>query len=217
MSFFEPPPPPKPSQQSWRQPDWLGPPDNVMGGVLALALVVGRSQQAAAWIESVTAYPSGVEFQIEVRWRPEVFDIVSRGAPWHYQPVEGGELPDELFRAGFEFADGSKVTTLATGLSGIAAPAVVEGALDQAPQGPLLVPRGGGGGGQSWSHGLWLWPLPAERPFTFVCEWPALGIALTRTEIDVAQVHDAAGRSRLLWEDDRPPASGPGPVPDAGG
>jgi hypothetical protein len=186
-----------------------------MGGVAALGLVVGRSQQAAVWIESATAYPSGVEFGLEVRWRPEVFDVVSRGAPWHYRPSEGGELPDELFRAGFGFADGSKVTTLASGL-GAAAPAVVEGALGREPEGPLLTPRGGGGGGQSWSHGLWLWPLPQEAPLTFVCEWPALGIGLTRTQIDLAPIHDAVGRSKLLWEDDRPPLSGPPPVPSVG-
>jgi hypothetical protein len=113
VSFFEPTPPaPGPPQQSWRQPAWLGPPDNAMGGVVALGLVVARSQQAAVWIGSATAFPSGVQFAVELRWRPEMFEIVSRGAPWHYRPGEGGELPDELFRAGFQFADGSKVTTL---------------------------------------------------------------------------------------------------------
>jgi hypothetical protein len=201
VSFFEPPPPaPAPPQQSWRQPAWLGPPDNEMGGVVALGLVVARSQQAAVWIDSATAFPSGVQFAVELRWRPAMVEIVSRGAPWYYGPSEGGELPDELFRAGFQFADGSKVTTL-----GGPGPAVVaDSAVGQEPEGPLLVPRGGGGGSQSWSHGLWLWPLPKEEPLSFVCEWPALGITLTRADIGLAPIHDAAGRSKLLWEDDRP-------------
>ena len=116
-------------------------------------------------------------------------------------PGEGGDLPDELFRAGFQFADGSKVTSLAGVLPAPAA--VVDTALDQEPEGPLLVPRGGGGGGQSWSHRLWLWPLPDERPLSFVCEWPALGIALTRAEIDLDPIREAAGRSLQLWDDDR--------------
>jgi hypothetical protein len=184
-----------------------------MGGIAVVELVVARSQQAAAWIESVAAYPSGVEFQIEVRWRPELFEVVSRGAPWHYRPSEGGELPDELFRAGFAFADGSRVTTLATGPSGATASPVAEPALLQEPEGPRLMPRGGTGGGESWSHGLWLWPMPQEGPLSFVCEWPALGIALTRTQIDLTAIHEAAGRNQLLWEDNRPAPHGPGPVP----
>ena len=202
VSFFEAPAPsPEPPQPSRRPPVWLGPPDNVMGGVVAFELLVARSEQAAVWIESATAFPTGVEFAIELRWRPEMFEVVSRGAPWHHRPAEGGELPDELFRAGFQFADGSKVTTL-TGVLPASA-AVVDSALDQEPEGPLLVPRGGGGGGQSWSHRLWLWPLPDERPLSFVCEWPALGIALTRTEVDLDPIRDAAGHSLQLWEDDR--------------
>lgn len=213
VNFFEPPPrPPEPPQQRWRQPVWLGPPDNAMGGVVALELLAAHSEKAAVWIEAATAYPSGVEFEIEVRWRPEVFEIVQRGAPWHYQPSLESELPDALFRAGFELADGSKVTTLATGLSA-PAPVAIEGQVDQEPGGPVLMPRGGSGGGQSWSHGLWLWPLPPEGPLTFVCEWPALGIALARAEIETARIHDAAGRSKTLWEDTRPPLSGPGPIP----
>jgi hypothetical protein len=217
VSFFEPPPsPPKLPQQSWRQPAWLGPPDNVMGGVVGLGRPVARSHQAAVWIATATAFPSGVEFALELRWRPEMFEVVSRGAPWHYRPSEGGELPDELFRAGFQFPDGSKVTTLSRGLGLPAPTAMVESGAKQEPEGPVLMPRGGGGGAQSWSHGLWLWPLPEAEPLSFVCEWPALGIVLTRTEIDLAPIHDAAGRSQLLWEDDGPPVSGFRPVPHTG-
>jgi hypothetical protein len=56
-----------------------------MGGVVALELLAAQSKMAAVWIEAATAYPSGAEFEIEVRWRPEVFEIVQRGAPWHYE------------------------------------------------------------------------------------------------------------------------------------
>jgi hypothetical protein len=187
-----------------------------MGGVVGLGLAVARSQQAAVWIAAASAFPSGVEFALELRWRPELFEVVSRGAPWHYRPSEGGDLPDELFRAGFQFPDGSKVTTLSSGLGGSAPTAMVESGVSQEPEGPVLMARGGGGGAQSWSHGLWLWPLPLAEPLNFVCEWPALGIVLTHTEIDLAPIHEAAGRSQVLWEDDRPPVSGLGPVPSAG-
>jgi hypothetical protein len=211
MSFFEPPPPrPRPPAPPWRQPAWFGPPDNLVGGVVALELLAARSDKAAVWIGSAVAYPTGTEFHIEVRWRPELFDVVQRGAPWHFQPTAAGELPDELFRAGFEFADGSKATTLGTGITGVTAgPAVAEAVPEdeaaRKPRGPVLMPRGGSGGGQSWSHGLWLWPLPPPGRLSFVCEWPALGIELTRAEIPSPPIREAAARSRELWQLEGPP------------
>jgi hypothetical protein len=54
----------------------------------------------------------------------------------------------------------------------------------------------GGGGGGRWHQGFWMWPLPPISPLSFVCEWPAAGIPLTRVEIDSQPLRDAAGRSR---------------------
>jgi hypothetical protein len=59
-----------------------------------------------------------------------------------------------------------------------------------------------GGRGQRYSQSFWLWPLPPEGPFSFVCEWPALDIGLTRVEVDSALFHEAAAPSRALWDDD---------------
>jgi hypothetical protein len=218
VSFFEPPSlPPEPATPQSRSPDWLGPPDNLVGGVVALELVVAHSQKAAVWIDSAIAYPSGVEFEIEVRWRPEVFDVVSRGAPWLYRLGTSRKLPDELFRAGFQLADGSKVTTIPTGLGGVPGATAVERSWDKEPEGPLLISRGGGGSGQSWSHRLWLWPLPPEGPLSFVCEWPALGITLARAQVQSSLIREAAARSQTLWDDDGPPLTRPGPSPSVGG
>ena len=46
--------------------------------------------------------------------------------------------------------------------------------------------------------------VPRRPPgsLTFACEWPALGIPLTRVEIDAALVRRAADRAQLLWPDD---------------
>jgi hypothetical protein len=46
------------------------------------------------------------------------------------------------------------------------------------------------------------WPLPPPGPLAFVCEWPAAGIAVTRSEIDAQLVLDAADRAQLIFPDD---------------
>jgi hypothetical protein len=212
VSFFEPPPPPEPpTTERFDTPEWWGPPDDVFGGVVALELFLARSEKAAVVIESATAYPTGVEFTIDVRWREQSPEW--RWSRFEHHRSRSSELPDELFRAGVQFADGSKATTLESGLDvpvavsdaediafgGVSA--VADNEESQVPEGPVLSPRGGGGGGQRYSQSFWLWPLPPEGPLTFVCEWPALDIGLSRVEIDSALIREAAARSRTLWED----------------
>ena len=63
----------------------------------------------------------------------------------------------------------------------------------------MLAPRGGGGGGRRWDVSFWLWPLPAEDPFALVVEWPGRGIALSRHEVAVQPLLDAAARAEELW------------------
>ena len=72
---------------------------------------------------------------------------------------------------------------------------------EERPQGPVLMPRGGGGGGRRWDVSFWLWPLPKDEPFALVLEWPARGIELTRYEIAVAPIAAAAARCEELWPD----------------
>jgi hypothetical protein len=178
--------------------------------VVALELVVARSDNAAVTIDSAMAYPTGLEFTVDIRWREGYGRVFHRGVQWYSEPSERGELPDELVRFGIQFPDGSKATTLGTGLS---APIALRP--DEVPEGPVLVRRGGGGSARRWSQTLWLWPLPPEGPLDFVCEWPALGIGLSRVGIDSALIHDAVRRSQTLW-DDGSAISPPGPTPSVG-
>ena len=88
----------------------------------------------------------------------------------------------------------------------------------QPPAGPVMHPRGGGGGGGRWSHTLWVWPLPPPGPLTLVCEWPAMGIAVTRSELDAKPILDAAARAQVIFSDDHlpePPDVDDGPSPAA--
>ncbi|MFL6222641.1 MAG: hypothetical protein ACJ75K_07385, partial [Actinomycetes bacterium] len=67
---------------------------------------------------------------------------------------------------------------------------------------PVLNQHGGGGGGLAWDMEHWVWPLPPPGPFTFVCEWPARGIAESGAEIDAGSILEAAGRAVTLWPDE---------------
>jgi hypothetical protein len=166
----------------------------VLGGAVALGLIAARSEDAAVCLVLATAHPTGVQFLIDLRWRAEVKGIAMHAA-WDQEPRPGQELPPELFRAGFQLADGSKATWLAAARRAAAKslrPAV-------RPKGPVLRPLAGGGGDLRWSQDLWLWPLPPEGRLEFVCEWPALGIELTRAELDSREIREAAKRSQTLW------------------
>jgi hypothetical protein len=187
MSFFEPPPPPEPPPEAFRQPPWMGPPDNVVGAGVPLRLVLARTEDVAVAIVGATAFPTGVLFDLAVRLREP------REHPDFFHPfllhARGGDV-DELFRFGIQLADGSKATFEDH-------PPFDE----QERSEPALVPRGGGGGGRSWDWDVWLWPLPPPGPLAFVVQWPAQQIPETRHEIDAAPIREAAERAELLWPD----------------
>jgi hypothetical protein len=45
-------------------PEWLGPPKNVMGGMVPLAEVVLRTEHAFVGLQAVTAYPTGLTLHL---------------------------------------------------------------------------------------------------------------------------------------------------------
>jgi len=46
-----------------------------------------------------------------------------------------------------------------------------------------------------------MWPLPPPGPLSFVCEWPAAGIPLSRAQIDGQSIIDAAPRAQTIFPD----------------
>ena len=209
MSFFEPsPPPPRLPEQERRRPEWLGPPDNVLGVPLPWRLVLARTDRVAVTVEGATAYPNGIQLRIDVRRRRAPGDeedepFFPLGHPGSRHRGHTGELPPELLRVGVELADGRKATTLD--------PHPFMLRPDAAPEGPLLTQNGGHGGGTVWRLEFWLWPQPPPGPLAFVCEWPAEGVELTRIEVAAADAIEAASRAEVLWPD-----GGGGPVASAG-
>jgi hypothetical protein len=191
MRFFEPLPPDPRSAQGARRPEWLGPPENVLGALVSLEIVLGRSDKAFLAITAATAYENGFTFELDIRVRGEQLRELMVPSGVHAYRRHGGDFPDELLRYGLEFADGSKATNLGPLPSH-----------DESRTAPALVPSGGAGGGGRWHETLWVWPLPPPGTLAFVCEWPAAGIGLTRTEIDAALIREASKRAEKLWQDE---------------
>jgi hypothetical protein len=187
VSFFEPPSLPEPEEHD--QPVWLGPPENEVGVVMPLDILLARSHDVAVALLSITAFSTGFEICGTVRTREQLDDF--QEAFVMYRRRRTAELEPELFRFGVEFADGRKATNLGH-------PFLREQE-DDDPSQPVLMPRGSGGGGRSWQMNWWVWPLPPPGPLALVCEWPAQGIALTRHELDAAPLLEAAARVEPLW------------------
>jgi hypothetical protein len=191
MSFFEaPPPPPEPPANEFVRQPWWHAPRNELGVSTGLRLLLARTADVAVALVDAVAYRDGVSLAL-VAMQRVAGDPQSLDHPFgHFMRGHGtGELPPELLRFGVEFGDGRKATTL--GGSGM----LVEGM----PEGPVLSQGSGGGSPDYWEQSFWLWPLPPPGSLSFVVEWPAFGIELTRHEIDAQPILDAAGGSEPLW------------------
>jgi hypothetical protein len=196
--FFEPPPPPEPVQEPEPRslPPWVSAPRGTLPGVIALALVLARNDQVAVCVTHLGAYGTGFEFELHTMATPDHdeldIDPLLFGPHRHRRRRPGTEpgLPDDMLRFGLQFSDGGKVTNVNE-----------HHHLDEPPTGPVMHQGGGSGGGGDWRQNYWVWPLPPPGPLLFVCEWPAMGIALSRAEIDAQLVIDAASRAQVLFPD----------------
>jgi hypothetical protein len=183
MSFFDDIPAPdlEDGFDHSRPPEWAGPPENVVGATVAIDLVLVNTGDIAVALGGMTVYATGVAFEIEILRREYPDDDEDLFRSFH-RPREGG------FRLGVELPGGVRLVG------------------DREPDGdePRLSQRGGGGGGLSYTHRLWLWPLPDEGVLRVACEWRAMGVEETVHEIDTAPIRAAALRAVEVWPDTRP-------------
>jgi hypothetical protein len=199
MAFFEPPPPPPAPPKHWRRPEWMLP-DNYLGQPVPTEIELARSAKVRIVLRHLIVYPTGIEFQLVGLVHPVARNDEAVGGfvgrPYYSERNEDpSRLPDGLFRFGIQFADGSKATTLQDKHIAYHGP--------NRPPSPWLQPSGGGGSSPGhFSAGYWVWPLPPTGPLGFVCEWPALGISLTRREIDSGPIRAAAVQTTPLWDEE---------------
>jgi hypothetical protein len=197
MSFFEPLPPSPASvarAAAVSPPAWVGPPLNVLPGVVPVELIVARTDETVVAVTGVWAYPTGFHFTLSLRLRhlsprqqqqfPHLFE---------YGPPEGDPMPEDALRFGVLFADGGKATNLDR------SPFTDD---EGRPDPPVLSSSGGGGSPEVWGIEQWVWPLPPPGPFAFVCQWPGRGIPESRAEIDARLILEAAERAVTLWPDE---------------
>src|SRR3954454_12842833 len=185
MSFFgeaEPAPAPAPS---YRMPEWIGPPENVIPATVALDVILVRRPDLAVWVADALVFPSGLSFGINIQRRDESDErSLFFGAPDPDGP-----------RFGLRLGDGRKVIVRHLG--------EMKPWLHQ-PRDPVLRPRGGSGTGRLSRADMWLWPLPPPGELTFVCAWRGEGVEETSASIESGPILAAAARAVEMWPDDRP-------------
>lgn len=70
--FFEPPPEPAvPEPRRYRQPAWIGAPQDTLPGVVAMELVLAQTEQVAVCVSRLAAYPTGFEFEVVTMTAPD--------------------------------------------------------------------------------------------------------------------------------------------------
>ena len=193
MSFFEPLPPAPSFYEPVavdRQPVWVGPPANVLPGVVPVELVIARTDETAVAFTGIRAYPTGFGFTLSLHLRR------SPTYPPFDPPFEGDQIPDAFLRFGVQFADGAKATNLPR--------YDLYHDDDTEPTPPVLTAHGGKGRGRgrAWDADQWVWPLPPAGPLALVCEWPAGQVGESRVELDARPIRQAAERATTLWPDD---------------
>ena len=190
------------------------PSEDILPGVVAEVILLGRSASAAVAVGRFLGYPTGFGFTLLVRLvEPPTGVAVGLVEPparvafrtphrsfrfddtrfppslsWGRQRRRAGlaDLPADLLRVGVVFSDGRKVTNLDADGVGSGAPAGVLNA--------QLELRGAGGLRQ-WDFEVWVQPLPPPGRLGLVCEWPAKGLRMSRAEIDASRVLEAAARA----------------------
>ena len=185
--FFPPilPPPPHPRPE---QPEWFGPPAEVLGRSVGIdAIVLARTDQLALVVDCVRAYPNGVAFTLTAiaRGDQELHDLMGHPRP-------GDRLdPEDMLRVGVELSDGRRAIEMPPwgGHGG------------DRPASPVLRRGRGGGGGSRYDFEYWLWPLPPRGALTFVCRWRARGVPLSRHTISADPIVDLAAQAKRIWED----------------
>jgi hypothetical protein len=191
--FFEPLPEPEPLGEPPRvylKTPWQ-PPQNIVPVPLDTSVELARTDDTVLVLSDVEVYPQGVAYAVRVWLRPGTEPDPEQH---HYSP-----WPDEP-RLGWLLDDGTKIGSRVNEATQLGPD---EGAESGQPRVSGL---GSSAGDIVGSVHQWLYPVPPGERWTAVVEWAARGIPETRTVVDAAPIHAAAGASDgELWPLPDPP------------
>lgn len=207
----------------WVQPDWWGPPDGWVGGVLPFDLVVAQSDAGAILAEDITVYPTGIGFELRALLRPEPIVVpeptLSVESP-ATEEIEAAELsigevdapadferevmPTDRVCLAIEFEDGRRAerNDPVGGPGDFTILAFQEGR----PVHPdpavnvVLNWSSGGGSPDSLRESSFIWPLPTGS-LRFMGSWVDAGLLEQSVLIDHAVIEEALGRAHPGWRD----------------
>jgi hypothetical protein len=191
VSFFEIPEldPPKP----WRPgAPWKRAPEHELGVDLPLGETLVDRDDLRFMLMGAVAYSTGFTLWLQFLRRPgDLDDVFQSEMDVH---VHASQVTEKFLRFGVEFSDGRR----ATNLDEITRD---RRAADSHPPAIYLSGRGhchGPLGGLT----AWISPLPPQGSLGVLTEWPAVGLSLTRTEIQAEPIIEASRRSERFWDDD---------------
>jgi len=168
-------------------PPWFEPPKGVLPGLLADRVTLVSNKEVILLVDQFRVHPAGLEFTLSLWLRnadEAMFDM-----PWELHQRRSSPDDPEFLRFGVQFADGRRWTNLPGPMPDFEAE----------PEGPVVMPRSGGGGGDHWDMDYWLWPLPPPGDLTFVADWPLHGVAETKATIDGQRIIDCSKTAEVIW------------------
>jgi hypothetical protein len=182
-----------------QMPPWFGPPDDELGAVVPLGLVIARSENGVVALSHATVYSTGLVLDVIAEARGLSNSQSHRLFHEQHLFEEDEEPASGFLRLGLELPGGERVSNLGGRMARrrFMKP-------DDEPDAPVFMEHGGGGGsggqgGVRMNPGFWLWPHPEAGAMRVFCEWPVVGISLSTVDIDVAELVGAAERVVPLW------------------
>ncbi len=158
---------------------WEPPPDALPVPV-ACDCVLARMPKMTVGAGFFAAYATCFEFKVQARAvRGPGIAHFDMSLAWAGRVREAGssEPPPDILRLAIECSDGTTASTLDMPLL------LLLSAGDPPPQ-RVIWGMGGMSANNRSEQDYVVWPLPPPGPLTFVCEWPANEIPITRVEID---------------------------------
>ena len=160
-------------------PEWCRPPGDVRGAPVPTSVDLVRCRDLAVWIGNPVAYPTGISFELHIRWQ-----LPRRVAP----PFLPGRAGRNGLCLGAQTDEGQR-------LLAIRIPKLLR--MPEQP-GPVLAVSGARHDDDRAIVALWLW-APVGESLTWVFEWRAQRVVETRVAFSLAAFRQAGVQAERLW------------------